>query len=354
MRQAKPSLTDEVFTAARRYGMHAVGVAEAVPLTWEFERYEEYVAAGRYGDMTYVAANPAARRDVSGDEILPGARSVVVCAISYARTEGADEPTGPAGATIARYARGLDYHGFFRRKLRLLAAWLRRRVPGSVARPMADTAPVLERAWAQRAGVGFIGKNGCVIVPGLGSFVLLGEIATTVPLTPTGSMASRCGECRLCLDHCPTRAFDAPYVLEPRRCISYLTIEHDGPIDPPFRESIGDRLFGCDDCQDVCPYNRAQALPPAQTERFALDKRWQAMDVGDIANLDDAAFIAATAATPLRRPRREGLVRNAAIVMGNSRERRHLPVLQQLAARDGSPVVRDAAQWAVERIGRAG
>jgi epoxyqueuosine reductase len=356
------SIEDEIRAHARQLGLHRVGIARAEELTPEHERYLAFVAQGFHGAMAYLAENPAARRRVDTDAILADARSVVVCALAYHRGEeardraaaadglGGGTATGPRGATIARYARGRDYHNFFRRKLRKLAAWLRRRVPGTEARPVVDTAPVLERAWAQRAGVGFVGKNGCVIAPGLGSYVLLGEVVTTLELAPDAPLESRCGSCTRCLDACPTEAFVAPFVLDPRRCVSYLTIEQAGAIPVALRPGVADRLFGCDACQEVCPYN-ATAPPPAEsTASFAPDPRWATLDVADVARLDEASFAALTAGSPLSRPGRAGLARNAVVVMGNSRDASHLPALRAIASSDPDETVRDAARWAIDAI----
>lgn len=341
------TLEEEIRQRGRELGFHRVGIACAEELVPEHDRYLAFIAAGMHGEMHYLARHQEARRRVDSEYILPGARSVIVCAMAYHREEP-EKMQGPRGATIARYARGADYHGFMRKRLRRLADWLRERVPGSSARAMVDTAPVLERAWAQRAGVGFVGKNGCLIVPGLGSFVLLGEVVTTVELRPDEPMASRCGNCTLCLQACPTSAFPTPYVLDARRCISYLTIELRGPIPVDLRPAIGDRLFGCDVCQEVCPYNRTAAPPPETTLPFAISERWTTRDVSDLGRLDHDAFRVLTEGSPLSRPGRAGLVRNAAIVMGNSGDRRYLPVLREMANRDPDEMVRETAQWAMD------
>jgi epoxyqueuosine reductase len=279
--------------------------------------------------------------------MLENARSVVVIALAYNR----DEPgTGMRGARIARYARGRDYHNFFRKALRGLAAWLRARAPGHEVRPVVDTAPVLERAWAARAGVGFVGKNGCVIAPGLGSFVLLGELITTLELPADAPLSPRCGSCTLCLDACPTRAFAAPYVLDARRCVSYLTIEHEGAMDTALRSGVGDWLFGCDVCQDVCPYNRTAPPDPRTTEPFATDPWRASLMPEDLLTLPPDEVDARVRGTPLARPGAALLARNAAVVLGNTGSKRHLPVLQTTASQHSHSSVREAAQWAVNQI----
>jgi RimJ/RimL family protein N-acetyltransferase len=187
--------------------------------------------------------------------------------------------------------------------------------------------PLLERAWAQRAGIGFIGKNSCLIVPGLGSHVMLATIVTSAELPPDAPMRERCGECRLCLDGCPTRAFVGPRDLDARRCISYLTIEHRGEIDPELQPAMGDWLFGCDACQDVCPYNRVPEREPCMPGLDA-ERSWHALTAGQLLQLNDAELLALTEGSPLRRPGPEGLRRNATIALANTRARRGLPVVQ--------------------------
>jgi epoxyqueuosine reductase len=207
--------------------------------------------------------------------------------------------------------------------------------------------PVFERAWAARAGVGFIGKNCCLIVPGLGSHVFLAAVVTSAALPEDAPMRERCGDCRLCLDRCPTQAFVNARIMDARRCISYLTIEHRGAIDPELRPKIGQWLFGCDVCQDVCPFNRgaADGATLGEFEGGAAD-----LDAERVLQLSEAEFAATTRGSPLRRAKREGLARNAAIVLGNARVRRALPVLQRAAQVDPSPVVREAARWAADQI----
>ena len=343
------SIEDDVRAHGAALGFHRVGIARAEPLDEDHAHYRAFVAAGLHGEMDYLAANASARARVDTDDILLGARSVIVCALAYHR-DASLEPQGPEGSVIARYARGADYHNFFRKRVRRMASWLRAHLPGAHTRATVDTAPVLERAWARRAGVGFVGKNGLVIVPGIGSYVLLGEVVTSLELTPDEPMASRCGECTRCLEACPTNAFVAPFVLDARRCVSYLTIEQRGAIPLEMRAQVGNRLFGCDDCQDVCPYNRTAPPSPESTAQFALGNRWRNTDLATLATLDDEQFRALTEGSPLSRPRRVGLARNAIVVMGNTRERRYLPVLREITANDADPMLRETAQWAVDTI----
>jgi epoxyqueuosine reductase len=352
-------LAGRVKSEARRLGFDVVGIARAdVSLDRDIEHYESFIAAKRHGEMSWLARNVRVRARLDGDGVLRDAKSVVCVARRYQRSseqEGADPDTARA---IARYARGRDWHGLLRRRIRLLAKFLRGLgSPGSPvqARPLCDDAPVLERAWAARAGLGFVGKNGMLIVPGVGSMVLLGEVVTTLRLATGSSMGERCGACRRCLDACPTDAFAAPFVLDARRCISYLTIEHPGSVPVEFREATGGHLFGCDDCQTVCPYNagsRAQA-PDADRDAgpFAPLERWSRVRLEELLAMDDAAWSELSEGTPLKRAGRAGLARNAAIVLGNRGDRGALPALQAAATRHEDAMVREAAAWGCRRLG---
>ena len=325
----------------------------------DFARYEAFVAAGRHGEMGWLARHGEVRARLDGPGILEGAKSVVCVARRYQRPPEEEAKDSPMAKSIARYARGRDYHGFMRARIRRLAAFVRRL--GSPerpveARPLCDWEPVLERAWAARSGLGFIGKNGMLIVPGVGSMVLLGEVVTTLDLAPVdpARLADRCGSCTRCLDACPTSAFAAPYVLDPRRCVSYLTIEHHSPVPADLREGVGGHLFGCDVCQTVCPFNAGvgarSALPEDDGDPFAPLDRWATTRLEDLLSLDAAGWLALSEGTPLKRVGRAGLARNAAIVLGNRRDRGALPALEQAARSHDDATVREAAAWAADRL----
>ena len=350
-----------------RLGFDAVGIARASePLDEDFGRYESFVRKGMHGDMHWLAAHGAVRERLDGDGILAGAKSVICVARRYQRPDGAEADPGgdlPLSHASARYARGRDYHRFLRRRVRRLASFVRSL--GSVenpvrARPLCDDAPVLERAWAVRAGLGFVGKNGMLIVPGLGSMVLLGEVVTTLeligppPALRRQSVQDRCGSCTRCLDACPTRAFASAFVLDPRRCVSYLTIEQRGPIPTELREGVGTHVFGCDDCQTVCPFNSgAGARAPLDVhdgDPFAPLERWSRVRLESLLALDEPAWRALFEGTPLRRAGRAGIARNAAIVLGNRRNVDALPALSLAAREHDHPVVREAAAWAAAHI----
>jgi epoxyqueuosine reductase len=349
---------------ARALGFDAVAIArvgDGEGIDRDFARYEAFVAAGMQGEMGWLAKYAAVRERLDGEGILPGARSVVCVARRYQRPPDDEAKDAETAQRIARYARGRDYHGFLRRRLRRLATFIRELGEPdrpAMARPLCDEEPVLERAWAAKAGLGFIGKNGMLIVPGLGSMVLLGEVVTTVDLLAgepePARLADRCGSCTRCLDACPTRAFDAPYVLDPRRCISYLTIEHRTAIAPELRPSIGEHLFGCDDCQTVCPFNAGigprSPLSTDDGDPFAPLERWSSLRLEELLTLDDAHWRDLFEGTPLKRAGRAGIARNAAIILGNRGDRAALDALQRAAQTHDDVIVREAAAWAVERF----
>lgn len=293
---------------ARELGFDAIAFARAEPLAVDHPRYLEFLDRGYHGEMGYLADNAALRERVDTPELLEGTRTVICLARRYARAE--DPACAPLVPTIARYARGRDYHNFIQKRARLLANFVRRLGADVQARAFVDGAPVLERAWAARAGLGFVGKNGLVIVPGQGSFCLLGEVLTTLELNPVDygtPIGERCGSCTACLDVCPTDAFVAPFVLDARRCISFQTIERRAA--PVLEGDFGERLFGCDACQEVCPYNRV--APGGNTEPFEPLARWAEVDLATLVSLDEAGFERLTGGSPLRRATRTTLATSA-------------------------------------------
>jgi epoxyqueuosine reductase len=372
------NLDELVRQRARALGFDRVGVASArEPLEPEYSRYQAFVERGMHGAMEYLAGPPDVRRRADTPAILEGAASVICVAESYAaesRTpatsdassatpsamppedRGRDERNETPGvvSSLARYARGADYHNHVRRRLRRLAAFVRRLGDGVRARPVSDAVPMLERAWARRAGLGFVGKNGLVIVPGAGSFVLLGEVVTTLELTPDVPMNERCGSCSLCIDACPTGAFDRPFVLDPRRCVSYLTIELPGAIPRELRAGVGEHLFGCDVCQEVCPYNRP-GEPKNRDEKPATPRpsryrplaRWYGETMESLAALDESRFQALAGGSPVKRATWAGLVRNAVTVLANRRDPRYKELFQRLAREHPDGAVREHAGWAL-------
>lgn len=298
---------------ARELGFDVVAFARADrPLDDDHARFADFVADGMHGEMSYLADHVAARRRLDGEAILAGARTVVCLARRYDRDDAADPPLA---RRIARYARGQDYHGFLKKRLDKLAAFLRR--DGERARALCDTAPVLERAWARRAGLGFVGKNGMLIVPGQGSLCLLGEVVTTLAVEDDAygvPMGERCGACTACLDACPTEAFPRPFVLDPRRCVSYWTIESRALPPESLWDGLGEHLFGCDRCQTACPYNHLPAPSAERTRPFAPHARWSETELGELVALDEAGWDRLSRGTPVRRATRFGLRRNAILL----------------------------------------
>ncbi len=322
MKAQHVSPSERVKARGKELGFDAVGIARAGVALEDHERYERFIARGFHGEMHWLADNAAARRATNEDSILEGARSVVCVASSYKRSAEDEERDPPLTRTIARYARGRDYHNGLRKKLRRLAAFIRALGDGVEARPLCDDAPILERAWAARAGLGFIGKNGLLIIPGKGSFVLLGEVVTTLELeadvdnrgAERSDEAQRCGSCTRCIDACPTKAIVEPFVLDARKCISYLTIELRGPIPVELRKDIGEHLFGCDDCQTVCPFNQTPRGITHDPRYEPLD-RWAHTSLEDLTHPSQDVF----EGTPLRRATPAGIARNAALVLENRR-----------------------------------
>ena len=341
------SLTERVRIAAEEAGFSRIGFAEASRLDDEASQLDAWLAAGRHGQMAWMEETAEVRKDPRNPNMLDAAKSVVVMAAPYLHPHRYE---GPAPARVAKYALGRDYHNVLTKKARRVAKSLRE--AGHTARVAVDSKPVLERAWAERAGVGFVGKNCCLIVPGIGSHVFLACIVTTAPLEPSKPIDRRCGSCTACLDACPTEAFVEPRALDARRCVSYLTIEHRGEIAEELRPGIGPWLFGCDVCQDVCPYNHAAGAASESMTAFEPAERWSDADVAAFLEMDDDAFRAWSQGSPVKRAGYEGLARNAAIVLGNRGDALHLPVLERAQLQHPSDVVRDAAEWAGHALRR--
>jgi epoxyqueuosine reductase len=334
----------ELEEKARAMGFDAVGVARADALDRDGEALAAWLRRDGHASMAWMARDPERRADPR--KLLPGARSVVALAMSYWPGEERS-PARPGTAQVALYARGRDYHKVMGKKLRDLASWLEAE-SGEPSRAFVDTAPVLERAWAERAGIGWIGKNANLLTRG-GSWLLLGEIVTAAELAPDpGPHADFCGTCTACLDACPTGAIVEPGVVESSRCISYWTIEHRGAVPEDRREGNGDWIFGCDVCQTICPWNQAFAEPRGD-DPFAWRDDLRGLDPVDILEMEEAEFRARYSGTALMRARWDGMRRNACIVLGNRGDRASAPALRRALA-DADPVVRESAAWALERI----
>jgi epoxyqueuosine reductase len=305
------SLTSELKRQAHELGFDAVGVASAELPAHYGELLARWLGRGFHGEMAYMAR--AHQRRADPREVLPGARSIISLAINYYPGDHGPPPDDHSGR-IARYAWGRDYHPLIEQKLAELADWLRARTPEAQVRGYVDYGPVLERAVAQEAGIGFIGKNTMLITDACGSWVFLAELITTLELEADRPQTSRCGSCRLCLDACPTGAIVAPYELDATRCISYLTIELKREFSPSERTKTGDWLFGCDVCQDICPYN---APPTLSNESWFHTGVGPWLDAEQTASLRHDAGMAPFVSTPLTRPKPAGLARNARAVLEN-------------------------------------
>lgn len=305
------ALEADLKAEARRLGFDAVGIAPAELPAQYGRQLDQWLALGRHGEMAYMARTP--ERRANPRIVLPGARSVISLAMNYYPGDHGPPPDDNCGK-VARYAWGRDYHPLIEQRLDALANWLRAQRPEAQIKPYVDHGPVLERAAAQEAGLGFIGKNTMLITDDFGSWVFLSELLTTLELEPDRPQTSQCGSCRLCLDACPTGAIVAPYELDATRCISYLTIELKRDLTNAERTDVGEWFFGCDVCQEVCPYNH----PPTA----AVEPAWRGgagawADLNQMAGMRDEEAMAPLADTPLTRPKRAGLVRNALAVAGN-------------------------------------
>jgi epoxyqueuosine reductase len=342
-----PPLEQSIKDHARALGFDLVGIAPAVDADG-FAHLRDWLARGCAGEMDYMAKHCDARRHPAS--ILPDVRSVVMVGMNY--FPGDHPPTDGAHGRVARYAAGNDYHDVLRGKLDELLARVQGDAPGTQGRGVVDTAPLLERDFARRAGLGWIGKNTMLLHKRLGSYFFLGALLLDCDLTPDEPFdAFHCGTCTRCLDACPTDAFAGPHRLDARRCISYLTIELRGPLPEELRPGVGDWVFGCDVCQEVCPWNRK--APPAVTPELAPTRAGLVVDLIDLLGLSEDEFRRRFHGTALFRTKRRGLLRNAAIALGNLGDPRALPALERALA-DAEPLVRDAARWAINRIDPTG
>jgi epoxyqueuosine reductase len=361
-----------------RLGFSLSGIAPATKADG-FPRYQQWLEKGYAGEMDYLRIHGPQRQHPAF--ILENVRSVLMLGMEYqgarGKGQGAREtieegntrnidtslpekttqedssnapcPLPLAAAHVASYAAGPDYHRFIWDRLSSLADWLMGVVPGCNARGVTDTAPLLERDFARRAGLGWVGKNTMLINPQRGSFFFLAALLTDLELKPDAAFTrSHCGTCTACLDACPTNAFPQPFVLDATKCISYLTIELRSRIPEELREPIGNWLFGCDICQDVCPWNRKESPGPVA---FPHDPEMEWLDPVELLGLDADAFRTRFKKTSLFRSRRAGLLRNAAIVLGNVGDDRALTALEK-AKNDPKDWIREAASWAIEKINK--
>jgi epoxyqueuosine reductase len=330
-------LTEMLAHAALSRGLAWFGVAEADALPEDEARLRAWLAEGRHGTMAWLEKEPERRSDPR--RVIEGCRSVVVLGLNYLREDAPPPDASLSVGIISKYARTRDYHRVFERELRALCRLLDEAAPGSQSRGLVDYGPALERAWAARAGLGFIGKNTMLIHPQQGSFHFLAVLLTTAELVPTKPVApmTDCGACRRCIDACPTGAITEPWKLDARRCLSYLTIEETGPIDESFWPNYQGWLFGCDICQDVCPYNRTRAPIADADSPLGPQVVPAAWSLAEMIAITDAELEAIPVATPLRRAGRDSLARNAAIVASERGGAAEVDALRALASDESRP-----------------
>ena len=344
---AEFSIEAAIKAEARALGFADCRIARADAIPDASARLEEWLATGAHGDMAWMADR--AHQRGSPAALWPEVKSVIMLGMSYAPPHDPLALADEAGVgRISVYAQGQDYHDIVKKGLKALARWLVAAVPDTDLKVFVDTAPVMEKPLAEAAGLGWQGKHTNLISKTEGNWLLLGAIMTTLELEPDAPGEVNCGSCSACLAACPTDAFPAPFKLDARRCISYLTIEHKGPIPAEFRAAIGNRIYGCDDCLAVCPWNKF-ADAAAANRAFAARAELAAPDLGDILQLDDAGFRAVFSGSPIKRIGRDKMMRNALIAAGNSGLPDLLPRVAALLD-DPAPVVRGAAVWALARL----
>lgn len=345
--EALPSLEQRLADVARDHGFVAFGIARADAAPESAARLNQWLAEGRHGDMIWMESRAGQRGSPQG--LWPEVKSVIALGMSYAPDV---DPLALAGVPdrgrISVYAQGADYHDVVKKALKAVARWLVAEVKETQVKVFVDTAPVMEKPLSAAAGLGWQGKHTNLVSREHGSWLFLGAIYTTLDLAPATPGRDTCGSCSACQDACPTDAFPAPYRLDARRCISYLTIEHDGPIPIELRRGLGNRIYGCDDCLSVCPWNKF-ADAAARHKAFLPRAELVAPSLADLLALDDAGFRQVFAGSPIKRIGRNRMVRNAAIAAGNSGDRRFRMRLEALAT-DESPMVAEAAEWALAEL----
>lgn len=341
------NISHEIEQKARELGFAACGFASAREDPVRAERLEQWLGDGHHGSMEWMETRKSHRRSPQG--LWPEARTVIALGMSYA--PGVDPmalENVQNRARVSVYAQGKDYHDVVKKRLKALARWLVDHAAGAQVKVFVDTAPVMEKPLGEAGGLGWQGKHTNLVSPDHGSWLFLGAIYTTLEIEPSAPHRDQCGSCRACIDACPTDAFPQPYVIDARRCISYLTIEHKGPIAEQFRSSLGNRIYGCDDCLAVCPWNKfAQAAHAAR--EFLPRAELVAPRLDELLALDDAGFRSVFSGSPIKRIGRDRFVRNCLYAAGNSGD----PALRasvEALLDDPDPAVADAAQWALSRL----
>ncbi|WP_170342493.1 tRNA epoxyqueuosine(34) reductase QueG [Ruegeria arenilitoris] len=339
------ALKDRLVAQARAEGFVSCRICRPWDVPEVPARLEAFLAAGYHGQMGWMAERTHWRGDPA--QLWPEARSVIMLAESYTPDHDPTEVLGrPDRGAISVYAQNRDYHDLVKKRLKRLARWLIAEAGGEV-KVFVDTAPVPEKALGHAAGLGWQGKHTNLVSRDWGNWAFLGSVFTTLNLPADPPEVDHCGSCRACLDACPTDAFPAPYQLDARRCISYLTIEHKGPVDQELRGKLGNRIYGCDDCLAACPWNKFAVA--ASDIRYAARQDLMAPPLAELAGLDDAAFRARFSGSPIKRIGRDRFVRNVLYAIGNSGLSELILVAQALTE-DPDPTVADAARWAVEQL----
>jgi epoxyqueuosine reductase len=341
----RDDLKSALIEQARSLGFDCAGVTDPGAIAQAGKYFIEFLDAGGHGDMDWLAANPQRRSDPRN--LWPGVRSVIMLGVNYGPNE---DPLvilqQRSRGAISVYAQGDDYHDVIKKRLKALARWLAATADCEV-KVFVDTAAVMEKPLAQAAGLGWQGKHTNLVSKEFGSWLFLGAIFTDADLPRDEADTGHCGSCRACLDICPTSAFPAPYKLDARRCISYLTIENKGPIPREFRKAIGNRIYGCDDCLAVCPWNKFAKA--GHETKLSAREELRAPPLSALARLDDAAFRTLFSKSPVKRIGRDRFIRNVLIAIGNSNDPSLVTEAERLLE-DPSPIVRGAAVWAVSQL----
>ena len=343
------SLKDRLYAQALSAGFSDIGICKPDATPDTAAQLAQFVDAGYHGQMAWMGERMAWRGSAAA--LWPEAKSIIMLAERYTPDH---DPLAildqPDAAAISVYAQGRDYHDVVKKRLKVLGRWLIAEEPEAEIKVFVDTAPVMEKPLAAAAGLGWQGKHTNLVSRNLGSWFFLGAIFTTVELEVDGAEVDHCGSCRACLDVCPTDAFPAPYQLDARKCISYLTIEHKGPIAEDLRAKMGNRIYGCDDCLAVCPWNKfAQS---GRDARLAARDDLLAPPLSELVGLDDAAFRAKFSGSPIKRIGRDRFVRNVLYAIGNSGDAQMMETMRPLLS-DPDPTVADAALWATSQIQKA-
>ena len=346
-------ISEQIKQAALGAGFELAGIAAVGDFT-ELKRFPEWIAEGRAGEMKYLESRTGAGelRRASLKSVFPWAKSVLVCAINYNTAHPySTQVNNPGQGWMSRYAWGReDYHDSVLRRLREVENKIKDVADGPIeTRSYVDTGPIVERVYAKYSGVGWLGKNTCLINQQIGSWLFLGVIVTSLELTADIPAADRCGTCTRCIDACPTQALIAPYDLDSNKCISYLTIEKRGAVPEELREGMGRQVFGCDICQDVCPWNRI--APATDKPEFQAREGLVNPALAWLAEISEEEFREKFRGSPVKRTKRLGLRRNTLIAIGNSGDSRLMPIVDR-ASHDPDPVISDAARWAKQRLQR--